>query len=82
MPIRMYKVLFLCTNINKLNRSMHNKIVLCAYDYFCIPQRDVCCNTMINKGIEYGCIFFVVPGNELALLGMPYCEWLMLLTVK
>ena len=35
-----------------------------------------------SKGIEYQCNFFVVPGNEPALLGTPYCKFLKLLTVN
>ena len=42
----------------------------------------ICHITIINKGIEYGCSFFVVPGNGPALLGMLDFELLKLLTVN
>ena len=37
---------------------------------------------IIHKGIGYRCSFFVLLGYEPALLGMPECEWLKLLTVN
>ena len=57
MPIRMYKILFLHTNINDLNKSINRKIVLHTYNNLCIPQ--MAHNAVINKGIEYQCSFFV-----------------------
>ena len=41
----------------------------------------MCRVTKLSNGIEYQCNFIVVPGNELALLGMPDCEQLQLLNV-
>ena len=35
-----------------------------------------------NTGIKYCCNFFVVPGNGSALLGLPDCDWLQLLSIK
>ena len=82
MPIRMYKVPFLQTNIDEINKSRNKKIVFCAYNNSCISQMDICHITVLNKCFEYQCSFFVVPGNRPALLGMPGCEWLKLLTVN
>ena len=42
----------------------------------------MCKVTISNEGIEYQYNFFVVPGNEPALLGMPDCEWLQLLSIN
>ena len=46
MPIRMYKMLFLHTNVNELNIS--KKIVLHAYNNVCIPQMGISRVTIIN----------------------------------
>ena len=42
----------------------------------------VCKVNIINKDIRYSSSFFVVPGNRPALLGMPDCERLQLLSIK
>ena len=39
-------------------------------------------NGNINKSIKYQCHFFVVPQNGPALLGMPDCERLQLLSIN
>ena len=45
-----------------------------------MPQIGICIVTIINKGIEYWCNFFVVPGIGPALLGMPCCGWIQLVS--
>ena len=35
-----------------------------------------------HKGFKFKCNFFVVPGDGLALLGVPNCERLPLLSIK
>ena len=48
----------------------------------CMPQISICRVTIINKGIQFQCIFFAVPGNGPAFLGMPDCENLQLLGIN
>ena len=43
---------------------------------------EICRVTMINKGIEYQCNFYVVSGNGPSLLGMPDHKWLHLLSIN
>ena len=38
--------------------------------------------TIINKGPVFQCSFFVVQGNYLALLGIPDCDILQLLSIN
>ena len=52
MFIRMNKMLFLHTNISKLNKSI-NKEVLHSYNNSCIPQMVNCRVALINKCIRY-----------------------------
>ena len=68
-PTRMYKTLFLDTNINELNTFMKN-IVLHDCNNLCIPQMGTKI-TMIDVVIEYQWYFFVLPGNGPVLLGIP-----------
>ena len=53
-----------------------------TYNVSCIPQMGICNIAIINKGIKYGNSLFVVSANGPALLGMPDCEQLNLLTVN
>ena len=48
MPIRMYKLHFLQTNIDALNKSIKKETVLCAYNNSFIPQMGLCHIAMIN----------------------------------
>ena len=43
---------------------------------------DICYVAVVNKSIKYRCSFIVVPGNRPALLGMPNCDWVKLLTMN
>ena len=81
-PLRRYKRLFPQTNINELSKSIDKKLVLHAYNNPCISQIGICHILIITKDIETGHIFFVVPGNRLASLGMLNCEQLELLIVN
>ena len=69
MCIRMYRTLFLQTNINELNEYINKINSVMHLQYF-------------SKGIEYGCSFFVVKENRPELLGMPDCIQLKLLSVN
>ena len=66
--------------ITDLNKSKDRKII--KINNSCIPQMGVCKVTIINKGIKYQSIFFLVSGNRLALFGMPDCERLQLLSIN
>ena len=81
MSIRMFKTLYPYTKITDLFKSVE-KIILHANNNKCIPQMGVCKVNIINKGIEYQCSFFVVPGNIQALLVMLQCERLQLLSIN
>ena len=75
-------MLFLWSNITKPNKSINKTVVVHAYNNLCIPQMGVGIITMTNKGIAYWCHFCVVPGNWPALLGIPDCERLQLLSIN
>ena len=70
----MDKTLFLQTNIDELNKSVNNKIVLCTYNKSCILPMSICHTAIINKIIEYWYNFFVVLGNGPALLEIPHLQ--------
>ena len=78
----MYKMLFPNTNINEVSKSINKKVVFHAYNNSCILQMGICRVTLFNKGIAYQCNFFIIHGNVLALLGMPDCEWLQMLSIN
>ena len=76
-PTRMYKVLFQQTNISELKKSLKGKIMFHAYNNLCILQIGICRVAFINK-----VTFYILPGNRSALLGMPDCEYLQLLSIN
>ena len=80
MSIRMFKSIF--CNIDDLNKLINKNIVLHAYINSHTPLMDICHIATMIKGTEYQCNFFVVPGNGQALLRMPDCEQLKLLTAN
>ena len=47
-PIRMYKMPFLQTNITELNLSTDTNTVLHAYNNSCIPEKRVCRITIMR----------------------------------
>ena len=47
--IRMYKTLFLQTNIDESNKTIK---VLCTYNNSCIPQMGICQIAIVKKGIS------------------------------
>ena len=72
----MYKTFFPPSNVNELNKSIKRNLVLHAYNNSSIPKMDIHKAIIFNKGTEYQYNFFVVPGNEPVILGMPDCEQL------
>ena len=52
MPIRLYKMLFLHTNITELKKYIDKEIVLYTYNSSCIPQMGVCRIIIINNSIN------------------------------
>ena len=53
MPIRMSKILFLQTNLEKLNKFTNKEIVLHVYNNSGIPQMGMCHTATFNEGIEH-----------------------------
>ena len=81
-PIEMFKMLFSHTIMTDPNKSIDWNIIFCTYNNLCIPQIGIWRVTIINKSIKFQCIFSVMPGNGPALLGMPECERLQLLSIN
>ena len=82
-PIRMYEKTFY-TNILLMNYAnpYNTQIVLCTINNSCIPEIGICQIAIIDKGINYRCIVFVVLANGPALLGMQVYKWLKLPTAN
>ena len=51
--IEMFNMVFPCTKIIELNKSIDRKIILCTYNNSCVPQTGECKVTTINKSIEF-----------------------------
>ena len=81
MPMRICIKCFFFQKLILLNYKLL-RIVLHAYKNSCIWQMCICHIDIIYKGIDYGCHFFAVPRKGLAILGMPECEQLKLLTMN
>ena len=69
LPINTLRKLFAHMQITDLKKSIDRKIELHAYNNSCIQQMRTCRVTIINKGIEVSCSFFVVPVNGPELSG-------------
>ena len=81
-PIRMFKLIDSNTKIMDLNMSIDKSLILCTYKNSCKSEMGVCRVTIIKKGTKYCCSYHVVPGSGLALLGIPVCERLQLLSIN
>ena len=71
MPLYIFKKLCSNRSVEQLKRSMTNNIKLKTYNGTQIEQLGMCMATIKFKNIKKKCVFFVVPGNSQALLGMP-----------
>ena len=61
--IKMFKTLFLNTEVTELNKSVDKRIVLHVYNNSCIPEMAICKGFIIHKGLMSQCNFSVVQGN-------------------
>ena len=71
MPFYIFKKLFKNVLVEQLKRSIKNHIRLCMYNRTSIMQLGTCTVFIKFKNIKKCCVFFVVPGNVQALIGMP-----------
>ena len=69
MPLYIFRKLFMSKE--QLRRSVKGNIKLKTYNGMHIMQLGTCTVHIKFKNIKKRCIFFVVPGNGQALLGMP-----------
>ena len=71
MPLYIFQKLFANMSKEQLKRSVKGNIKLKMYNGMDIMQLGTCAVQIKFKNIKKRCIFFVVPGNGQALLGMP-----------
>ena len=71
MPLYIFQKLFKNMSEEQLKRSVKGNIKLKTYNGMHIMQLGMCAVYIKFKNVKKRCIFFVVPGNGQALLGMP-----------
>ena len=71
MPLYIFKKLFKDATDEMLSKSIMSNIRLCTYNNTNITQLWMCAVLIKFKNVKKHCIFFVVPENGQALLGMP-----------
>ena len=71
MPLYIFEKLFKDTTDEVLRKSIKSNIRLYTYNNTNITQLGMCVVLIKFKNVKKCCIFFVVPENEQALLGMP-----------
>ena len=71
MSFYIFKKLFKNMTEEQLERSLKGKIKLKTYNGTHIMQLGTCAMLVKLKNLRKQCVFFVVPGNGQALLGMP-----------
>ena len=71
MPLYIFQKLFANINKDQLKRLVKGNIKLKMYNGMHITQLGTCAVQIKFKNIKKRCMFFVVPGNRQALLGMP-----------
>ena len=71
MPLYIFQKLFKNMSEEQLKRSVKGNIKLKMYNGTHIMQLGTCMVHVKFKNIKKRCVFFVVPGNGQALLGMP-----------
>ena len=71
MLLYIFKKIFKNTMLEQLKQSIKNHIRLHTYNGTSIMQLGTCAVFIKFKNIRKRCVFFVVPGNGQALIGMP-----------
>ena len=71
MPLYIVKRLCGHWSIEQLKSSIKNNIKLKTYNGMKIEQLGTCTAIIKFKNFKKKCVFFVVPGNSQALLGLP-----------
>ena len=71
MPLYIFQKIFKNMSEEQLKRSVKGNIKLKMYNGMHITQLGMCAVYIKFKNIKKRCVFFVVPGNGWALLGMP-----------
>ena len=71
MPFHIFKKIFQNMTVEQLKQSIKNHIRLCTYNGTNIMQLRSCTVFIKFKNIKKCSVFFVVPGNGQALIGMP-----------
>ena len=82
MPLFMFKKLFRNTTEEQLQKSIQSHIRLKMYNKMHKTQLGMCAVVIKFKNIKKRCVFFVVPGNGQALLGMPDIAALQLININ
>ena len=81
MQFRFFRILFLRSTMAVLNAKINRSIVLKTYNQSNIEQLSRCLVKKRHNDKCVKCRFFVMPGNDLALLGMPDIELLNIIRV-
>ena len=81
MPFKIFRILFSKLTTAALHTTKNNSVILDTYNQLSIEQLCVCTVWLSQNDIDAKCRFFVVPGDKLALLGMPDIELLNILKV-
>ena len=71
MPLYIFKRLCGHQSVEELKRSIKNNMKLKTYNGMQIKQLGTCMAIIKLKNSNKKCVFFVVPGNGQALLGLP-----------
>ena len=71
MPLYIFQKLFKNMSKEQLKRSVKGNMKLKTYNGMHITQLGMCAVHIKFKNVKKRCIFFVVPGNGQAFLGMP-----------
>ena len=82
LPLFMFKTLFKNTTEEQLQKSIKSHIRLRMINKTNITQLGACTVVIKFKNIKNRCVFFVLPGNSQALLGMPDIAALKLININ
>ena len=82
MLLYIFKKIFKSTMVKQLKQAIKNHIRLCTYNSTSIMQLGKCAVFIKFKHIRKCCVFFVVPSNGEALIGMSDATFLDLIKVN
>ena len=82
MLLYIFKKIFINTMVEQLKRSIKNHIRLYTYNSTSIMQLGTCAVFIKFRNIRKCCVFFVVPGNGQAIIGMPDATFLDIIKVN